>query len=503
MLHSIEKPNQPESFNVRKKRPARKAGDFFIRKLLIIAGLPIDNLTMDETLDRIEQFIKIGRTTGKTHQIATVNADFVVKAANDSELGYLIQSCDLATPDGMPLVWGSRILGVNVEERVAGSDMVPLLAERAAKKGYSLYLFGAAEGVAEKAKEILTAKYPNLKIVGAVSPPYSGVIDVPEDYIEDIKRADPDVLLVALGNPKQEKFIGMYGRDLKVPVAIGIGGTLDFIAGKTKRAPLWMQRLGIEWFHRMTNDPKRLIKRYVHDFYGFTTFFFGQWWRLKSGKNNEALLPKTDAVIFNNQAVLRLSGRIDLNYTDFLREQLEKLLKETNQIDIDLSEVTFIDSVSIGQILAFVKLCREDGGNVRLINMPDRIFTTFKYLKMDRFLDIYRLGTSTEEPKPLETIKRDSEIIIRMPKRLDAITKPETLEICLDQAKESHHLILDFSHTKLIASAGLALLVHLNEYLKTVNGSLKLANCPKDIRKTLEIVKFDILFPLIDLEISE
>ena len=127
--------------------PINSTKNILVRKLLIIAGVPIDNFTMEEALNRIEQLIVMGRKDGRTRQVATVNADFVVNAAKDPELRHILQESDLATPDGMPLVWGARMLGVDIKERVAGADMVPALAAIAAKKNLSLYLFGSMEGL--------------------------------------------------------------------------------------------------------------------------------------------------------------------------------------------------------------------------------------------------------------------------------------------------------------------------------------------------------------------
>ena len=124
-----------------------------MRKILIILGIPIDDLNMDAALNCLEEFVAVGRVTGKTHQIATVNADFVVKAIDDPELRWILQESDMATADGMPLVWGARLLGVPLEGRVTGADLVPALAERAARNGYSIYLLGGAPGVAKNAAQ--------------------------------------------------------------------------------------------------------------------------------------------------------------------------------------------------------------------------------------------------------------------------------------------------------------------------------------------------------------
>ena len=208
-----------------------------MRKLLIILGIPIDDLTMPEALERLDDFIRIGRATGRSHQVATVNADFVVKALDDPELRGILQEADMATADGMPLVWGARLLGVDLAGRVTGADMVPALAERASEKGYRMYLLGAAPGVAARAAEILQARHPALQIVGVASPPYGSILEMDPAIVNGVRTARPDILLVAFGNPKQEKWISMHSRTLSVPVMIGVGGTLDFIAGVTRRAP--------------------------------------------------------------------------------------------------------------------------------------------------------------------------------------------------------------------------------------------------------------------------
>src|SRR6266516_4259586 len=164
-----------------------------MRKLLIILGVPIDDLSMQEAIERLEEFIKIGRATGKSHQIATVNADFVVNSLHDPELRRILQESDMATADGMPLVMGARMLGVQLSGRVTGADLVPALAERAARKGYSVYMLGARPGVAARAAKILQSRYPGLNIVGVVSPPNTSVLEMDRSVLDAVKAAHPDI----------------------------------------------------------------------------------------------------------------------------------------------------------------------------------------------------------------------------------------------------------------------------------------------------------------------
>jgi N-acetylglucosaminyldiphosphoundecaprenol N-acetyl-beta-D-mannosaminyltransferase len=149
-----------------------------MRKLVIVLGVPIDDLTMDEAIDRIDHFVVEGRATGKSAQVATVNADFVVKSLADPELRQLLREADMCTADGMPLVWGARLLGVPLSGRVTGADMVPRLARRAAERGYSIYLLGAAPGIAERAARVMCGDNPGLTIAGIDVPPFGPILDM-------------------------------------------------------------------------------------------------------------------------------------------------------------------------------------------------------------------------------------------------------------------------------------------------------------------------------------
>src|SRR5262249_32677262 len=154
-----------------------------------------------------------------------------------------------------------------LRERVAGSDLVPKLAGIAARQGYRVFMLGGREDVAKKAKEQLEQDHPGLQIVGCVSPPIASIVEMDnEAIIGQIEAAKPDILLVAFGNPKQKKWIHMHRNRLAVPVCVGVGATFDFIAGEFTRAPVWVQRTGMEWFHRLCQDPGRLTKRYAMDF---------------------------------------------------------------------------------------------------------------------------------------------------------------------------------------------------------------------------------------------
>ena len=212
-----------------------------------VLGVPFNNVTMDEAVKIIEEKIE----DGGCHQVATANVDFLMHAIRDEELRNILCACSLVVPDGMPILWSARLMGTPLKERVCGIDLVPRLAELSARRGYSIYFLGASEKSSQRAAEILEQRYPGLRIAGRYSPPVRPLEKMNhEEILERIERARPDILLVAFGNPKQEKWLSMHRDRLKVPVSIGIGGSLDMIAGKLNRAPRWMQKTGMEWIYR-------------------------------------------------------------------------------------------------------------------------------------------------------------------------------------------------------------------------------------------------------------
>lgn len=232
-------------------------------------GCQIDNLSMEETLQTIERFIQ----TGQPHQHVVVNVDKLVKASRDEKLRRIINDCSLINVDGMPVVWASRLLGKPLRERVAGVDLFESLMRRSAETGWRVYLLGAREEIVSDVKRIYEKKYPGLTIAG-----YGNGYWKPEEepgVVREIKAAKADILFVAISSPKKEQFLGRYQAEMKIPFAMGVGGTFDVAAGKVRRAPPWMQRAGLEWFYRFLQEPRRMFRRYFFD----DMFFF--WLLLK------------------------------------------------------------------------------------------------------------------------------------------------------------------------------------------------------------------------------
>lgn len=216
-----------------------------------ILGVKVDAVTMIQAVERVANLID----SGKPSIVATANAEMLLRATHDDELKNILNAADLVVPDGAGTVWAARHLGKHMPERVAGFDLVQELMKIALARDFKFFLFGSAPGIADKAKIKAESLYHGIKIVGTRNG-YFTAADEPV-IIEQIKSARPDILLAALGVPKQEKWLAAHLDELGVPVSIGVGGTFDVMAGVVKRAPLWMQRARLEWLFRAMLQPSR------------------------------------------------------------------------------------------------------------------------------------------------------------------------------------------------------------------------------------------------------
>ena len=230
------------------------------RQRVAIATVLVDRV------DRIAASRAIGSffADGGSHQIVTVNLDFLRATRGDGDFREIINAADLAVADGMPLVWLSRLLGAPIPERVTGFDLVDAACDVASREGVGVFLLGAAPGVADAAAAALRRRHPGIRIAGTYSPPM-GAHDAAEDerMVSAVVSAGRCVLFVAFGAPKQDRFIHAYLDRLNVPVAIGVGCAFDILAGTVRRAPIWMQRVGLEWAWRLAMEPRRLWRRYL------------------------------------------------------------------------------------------------------------------------------------------------------------------------------------------------------------------------------------------------
>lgn len=219
-----------------------------------ILGIPVDRLTMDETVARVESFI----ASGAPHMVVTADSSGIVEAGRDQEFFEIMQTADLVTADSVGVVWAAKRKGMPLPERVSGVDLFARLCQGSAEKGYKLFLLGAAPGVAEIAAERCRLRFPGCRIVGTRHGFFPA--DSDELVAREIAATKPDVLFVAMGMPRQEKFIRRTQEIIRAPVAIGVGGTLDVFSGNVKRAPKLIQKLRLEWLWRTLQNPKKISK---------------------------------------------------------------------------------------------------------------------------------------------------------------------------------------------------------------------------------------------------
>jgi N-acetylglucosaminyldiphosphoundecaprenol N-acetyl-beta-D-mannosaminyltransferase len=203
--------------------------------------------------------------------VVTPNADQVVNLEDDAALRAAYGRADLVVPDGMPVVWASRLLGSPLKERVTGSDLMPRLCEIAAQRHLKVFMLGGMPGVADRAAANLVKAYPGLRVTGTLCPPLGFEHDPAQNdgIVEAIRRSDADLVFVCLGSPKQEVWIDRHLARFDKGVFLGVGAAIDFCAGTVQRAPQWMRSTGLEWLYRLSQEPRRLIGRYVKDLYFF------------------------------------------------------------------------------------------------------------------------------------------------------------------------------------------------------------------------------------------
>ncbi len=221
-------------------------------KRLRILDVPVDSITYQTWLLEIDRWIRAG---GRARHVCTVNPEFIMIAQRDPIFFAILQRAAICVPDGVGLLWASRFLGAPLPERVTGSDGVPYIARHAAERGWKIFFLGAASGVAEKAAAILQERYPGLNVAGT----YGGSPSASEEdhIVELVNGSGADILFVAYGAPEQDKWIARNLPRLQVSMAMGVGGSLDFIAGVIPRAPQWLRQRGLEWLYRLLRQPWR------------------------------------------------------------------------------------------------------------------------------------------------------------------------------------------------------------------------------------------------------
>ena len=240
-------------------------------------GMQISQVSMTRAVDTLLNWCQSPRESA-CRFIVTPNVDHAVMFQERADFRAAYENASLVLADGLPLVISARAFGRSLPERVAGSDVVPALFA-AAGRPLRIFLLGAAPGVAELAASRIHAQWPNVRVVGTLSPPLGFDSDPMENArtLAAVSAVEHDLLVVGLGAPRQEIWVNTHCRELPAKVAICGGATIDFLAGHRRRSPIWMRRFGLEWLHRVATEPKRLARRYARDAWVFPRLLWREW----------------------------------------------------------------------------------------------------------------------------------------------------------------------------------------------------------------------------------
>jgi N-acetylglucosaminyldiphosphoundecaprenol N-acetyl-beta-D-mannosaminyltransferase len=353
---------------------------------LAILGVLFHPLGLHEAVAEVDRMIE----SGQPNYIVTANVDFLVQARKDLELRRILLDASLVLCDGTPLVWISRLLGNALPERVAGSDLAPVLLQQAAQKGHRVFFLGGEPQVTSKAVSVLEKEYQGLKIAGYYSPPFQTLLEMDhEDIAGRIRAVAPDVVLVSFGCPKAEKWMAMHYQSLGVPVMIGVGGTIDFLAGEKRRAPRWMQRSGTEWLFRVLQEPKRLASRYAKDFWRFLPAVARQVWDLRCDFSKSATEVRCVLVMKEPGWVrLRAPQRLDRAAVERHGETWERV--EGRHCLVELDSVRFIDSTGMAWLLQLRRRLRASRWQLVLLDPSRAMRRALRGQQLDRIFLIAR-----------------------------------------------------------------------------------------------------------------
>lgn len=347
----------------------------------MLLGLPFHRVTEDEALEECLIALK----SPDAQHIVTANLDFAAQAAKSPKLKLMITHAHRIFCDGQPLVWLSHLIHKPLPARVAGSDLTPKLLEACAQRGYRVFFLGSDPNCLAQVEAKLAKTLPSLKIVGTASPPY-GEIDTWDNdaYVEQIQNSGADLLLVGMGFPKQDIWIDRYLQRIgSVKLAIGIGASLDFIAGKQRRAPKWMQRSGTEWFWRLASDPKRMARRYFNDFLCL----------LKMG-SLQILCSHLPRV--RDLKPQRLLNGLSFPDSHVVKAQAE-LVSPTgafNSIIIDCSCVERVTPLLISRLVSWVRFAHSSGRACCISSPPKAMEKHLHRMQLHQCLPIFRHPTS-------------------------------------------------------------------------------------------------------------
>ena len=482
--------------------------DKLVPPTVVILGIPFNDVSFADTVEWTRQRVLSRRPA----YIATVNMDFIMQAWQDPELQRILLEADLVVADGIPIVWLSRLVGPGLKGRVTGSDLVPMLAELAAREGFSLFGLGGAPGVAEKAAGKLVERYPGLRIAGCYSPPKADILAMNNpDILARLAAAAPDILLVAFGAPKQEKWVNLHIRQWRVPVSMGVGGSLDFLAGMQKRAPKIVQSLALEWLWRMLSDPRRLFRRYVMNFLFLGTVAAKLFW-LRYASRASARISLSAPAEFDlldglNTACVAFPPVSDVGPLASFRATCEAEAR-SRLLVVDLRARSWLDSRDIGILLELSRLCRSAGRRLYVLAQHPRVARLLRFTRLDLYLCVAETAAAVihgvREHRNAEvngsfSLGPDQRLIVALPVELTAANVSSFKARCEQAWMEAEAqggpggVTVDASAAQFIDSAAVGFLVGLKKRTEPLRAGFRCFGFRDAARRTLKVARLESL----------
>jgi N-acetylglucosaminyldiphosphoundecaprenol N-acetyl-beta-D-mannosaminyltransferase len=468
---------------------------------IAILGVPFDNVTKAEAVELIRQMV----ASRRSHYLVTANVDFLVQAQADVELRRILFDAHLVLCDGTPLVWASRLLGNPLPERVAGADLAPLLIRIASEENFRLFLLGGTPDSTNHALANIKAKYPQLSIAG-YSPPFDKLLEMDHEEIKRrITEADPDLLFVSFGCPKQEKWIAMHYQSLGVPVAAGVGGTIDFLAGNLKRAPLWMQRTGLEWLFRMIQEPRRLFRRYVKDLWVFGWHILAQWWQLQFHRMDKK--PAQFSAPVKAEADwqwIQLPERLDLASVRNDVLLLDQILADGRHCLLQMNKVDFIDSTGMGLLIRLQRKIRATRRQLVLIDPSPIVKRALALMHLQDFFASapdFDSAQSLIKTRALEQNQAVSADLARSPESLvwqGEITAANAEHVWRLTEKQivscdasAQRLVIDLTQVRFIDSTGVGLMIRARKLAQRHGAKLNFTGTQPAVQNVLRLSRLE------------
>jgi len=467
--------------------------------VIAMLGVPFDNVTTAETADVVERMI----SSGHAHYIATANVDFLVQARQDIELRRILFDADLVVCDGMPLVWASRLLGNPLKERVAGSDLVPLLIRIAEEKGYRVFFLGGKEEVIEKAVDRVLADHPKLQIAGSYSPPFAPLLEMDHDDIcRRVNESKPDMCFVSFGCPKQEKWIRMNRAKIDVPMSVGVGATIDFLAGSVNRAPRWVGKCGLEWIYRLCQEPRRLFKRYAIGLWVFGFAILWQMWRMKFRPRPKPSATKVEVTIRSgpDHAYLQLPESLDRDSIGENVERMDEAIRAGKPIIICQANCTFVDSTGSGFLTRLAKEATESQAILIMVDVSPEVKEALEMMSLQKLI---RIAGNREEGLALgRGLLLDKDVVKRSDAGGDSVvswsgeltaanvrTVWTELEPVLNDVAKDQELLIEIADLRFIDSSGAGLMVKVKKESIRRDIELRFNGATDEVMNVLQLTR--------------